>query len=369
MALTGSLVVGPDHNGRTIAIVDGIVAARAPDETPTLRCPDGEIVPGAACAHTHIYSGLVPYGMPQLAPPPENFLEILGKVCWRLDKAIDAESLQAAARDYVARALLAGTTTLIDHHESPNMIEGSLAILGEACQALGIRAVLCYGATERNFGRKEAIRGLAECCRVEASPLLRGLIGLHASFTVGDDTVREAGDLARDLETVLHVHVAEDMADVMDAQAHGSAGPLERLMSLGALVPGSILAHGVYLSADQVRAADAHRCWFVHNPRSNEGNRVGYAHMLSYSIRVALGTDGWNAAMAEEEGALARLAEQNDDAGISGRLAGGHRLVAERFGTYPEPLAPGAIGDLVVRKDGGVCHVVVRGRLSLQTAF
>ena len=243
------------------------------------------------------------------------------------------------------------------------MIEGSLAILGEACQALGIRAVLCYGATERNFGRKEAIRGLAECCRVEASPLLRGLIGLHASFTVGDDTVREAGDLARDLETVLHVHVAEDMADVMDAQAHGSAGPLERLMSLGALVPGSILAHGVYLSADQVRAADAHRCWFVHNPRSNEGNRVGYAHMLSYSIRVALGTDGWNAAMAEEEGALARLAEQNDDAGISGRLAGGHRLVAERFGTYPEPLAPGAIGDLVVRKDGGVCHVVVRGRL------
>ena len=104
MALTGSLVVGPDRNGRTIAIVDGIVAVRAPDETPTLRCPDGEIVPGAACAHTHIYSGLVPYGMPQPAPPPENFLEILGKVWWRLDKAIDAGSLQAAARDYVARA-------------------------------------------------------------------------------------------------------------------------------------------------------------------------------------------------------------------------------------------------------------------------
>ena len=108
--------------------------------------------------------------MPQPAPPPENFLEILGKVWWRLDKAIDAGSLQAAARDYVARALLAGTTTLIDHHESPNMIEGSLAILGEACQALGIRAVLCYGATERNFGRKEAIRGLAECCRVSKHP-------------------------------------------------------------------------------------------------------------------------------------------------------------------------------------------------------
>jgi cytosine/adenosine deaminase-related metal-dependent hydrolase len=362
MALTGSLVVGPDRNGRTIAIVDGIVAARAPDEAPTLRCADGEIVPGAVCAHTHMYSGLAPYGMPQPASPPENFLEILGKVWWRLDKAIDAQSLEASARDYIAHALLAGTTTLVDHHESPNMIDGSLTILGDACAALGIRAVLCYGATERNFGREEAVRGLAECCRVQASPLLRGAIGLHASFTVSDDTVREAGDLARDFGAVLHVHVAEDMADVADAQARGSAGPLERLLSLRALVPGSILAHGVHLSADQVRAGDAHRCWFVHNPRSNEGNRVGYARMLSHSTRVALGTDGWNADMAEEEIALARLAGQNGDAGFSGRLAAGHRLVAERFDTHPEPLAPGAVGDLVVRKNGGISHVVVGGR-------
>ena len=362
MALTGSLVVGPDRSGRTVAIVDGIVAARAPDATQTLHCSDGEIVPGAVCAHTHMYSGLVPYGMPQPASPPENFLEILGKVWWRLDKAIDAQSLQASARDYIARALLAGTTTLVDHHESPNMIDGSLAVLGDACAALGIRAVLCYGATERNFGREEAVRGLAECCKVQASPLLRGLIGLHASFTVSDDTVREAGDLARDFGTVLHVHVAEDMADVADAQARGSAGPLERLLSLGALVPGSILAHGVHLSADQVRAADAHRCWFVHNPRSNEGNRVGYARMLSHSTRVALGTDGWNGDMAEEESALARLAGQNGDAGFSGRLAAGHRLVAERFDTHPEPLAPGAVGDLVVRTNGGIRHVVVGGR-------
>jgi hypothetical protein len=84
--------------------------------------------------------------------------------------------------------------------------------------------------------------------------------------------------------------------------------------------------------------------------------------MLFHSTRVALGTDGWNADMAEEESALMRLAKQNDDAGVSGRLAAGHRLVAERFGTHPEPLAPGAVGDVVVRKGGCVCHVVVGGR-------
>lgn len=361
MALTGSLLVGPDRNGRSVAIVDGLVAAEAPADIAAFKCADGEITPGAVCAHTHMYSGLAPYGMPPPDPPPEDFLQILDKVWWRLDRALDPAALSASACDYIAQALLAGTTTLVDHHESPNLIEGSLAILAEACEMLGMRALLCYGASERNFGREEAVRGLAECSRVAASPLLRGLIGLHASFTVSDDTIRDAGDLARKLETVMHVHVAEDLADVEDARRRGYDGPFERLLTLGAIVPGSILAHGVHLSPEQVRVAEAQGAWFVHNPRSNEGNRVGYAKNLSQSYKVALGTDGWNADMAEEDAALTRLAAANHDDGVTGRLAAGHRLVAELFGANPEPLAPGALGDLVVRQNGRVRDVVIAG--------
>src|SRR5271166_1094956 len=363
MALTGSLVIGPDRNGRSVTVVDGRVAATAPAGVAELACPDGEIEPGAVCAHTHMYSGLAPYGMPSADRPAATFLRILETVWWRLDRAIDSEILRAAARDYAARALLAGSTTLVDHHESPNRIEGSLALLAEVCQQLGIRALLCYGATERNFGRAEARRGLAECRAVEPSALVRGLVGLHAGFTVSDETIREAGDLARELGTVLHVHVAEDRADVDDARRRGAAGPLERFLSVGALVPGSILAHGVHLSAEQVRLASAAGCWFVHNPRSNEGNRVGYAGALSAAARVALGTDGWNADMAAEEAALRRLAKQHGDASAAGRLAAGHALVAERFGCIAEPLAPGAPGDVVVRHGGKIRHVVVGGRL------
>jgi cytosine/adenosine deaminase-related metal-dependent hydrolase len=115
--------------------------------------------------------------MPAASPSPENFLQVLERVWWRLDRALDATTLRAAAMDYVARALLAGTTALVDHHESPNLIEGSLAILAEVCDQLGMRALLCYGATERNGGRDEANRGLQECRRVPASPLIRGLVG------------------------------------------------------------------------------------------------------------------------------------------------------------------------------------------------
>jgi cytosine/adenosine deaminase-related metal-dependent hydrolase len=366
MALTEPLLIGPDRHGRRIAVMDGMIAASPPEGARLLACGDGEIAAGAVCAHTHLYSGLARYGMPPAAPPPENFLQILERVWWRLDRALDAETLRASAQDYVARALLAGTTALIDHHESPHLIEGSLVILAEVCEQLGMRALLCYGATERNSGREEAARGLAECRRVPSSPLIRGMVGLHASFTVSDDTVREAGALARELATILHVHVAEDAADVDDARSRGFDGPLERLAALGALVPGSILAHGVHLSRAQVELADARSCWLVQNPRSNEGNRVGYAENLRYSNRVALGTDGWNGDMAEEEAALFRLAKLHGDDRAASRLATGHALIAERFAAAPQPLAPGALGDLVVRENGRVRHVIVGGRIVVE---
>ena len=364
--MTSSLVIGPDRAGRTVAIDAGLVAAAAPPGAPALACDTGDIAPGAVCAHTHLYSGLARHGMPPAVPPPENFLQILERVWWRLDRALDAATLRASARDYLSRALLAGTTTVVDHHESPNLVEGSLAILQEACEALGVRALLCYGATERNSGADEARRGLAECRRVRTTPLVRGLVALHASFTVSDDAVRAAGALARELSTVLHVHVAEDAADVADARRRGAEGPLERLIALEALAPGSILAHGVHLTPAEVALADAHGCWLVQNPRSNEGNRVGYPSALRHARKVALGTDGWDADMAVEEAALFRLAAANGDPSPGGRLAAGHALVAERFGTAPEPLAPGALGDVVVREGGRVRHVVVGGRVVVQ---
>ena len=289
---------------------------------------------GFVNAHTHVYSGLASLGMPPPRHAPSNFLEMLERVWWRLDRAIDARSLRAAARLYVADALRHGTTVLVDHHESPSFIEGSLDVIADACEELGIRAVLCYGATERNGGREEATRGLAECRRFIRSnrrPLVRGVVGLHASFTVSGDTIREAGDMCRELDTVVHVHVAEDGADIDDAIRRGYRGPVERLHALGGLPAGSILAHGVHLDAAQVRKTDTLGCWIVQNPRSNRHNKVGYPRALAESARVALGTDGFVSDMREETSVLFEDAlAHGEDAGVVGRrAAGGQALVAE----------------------------------------
>jgi cytosine/adenosine deaminase-related metal-dependent hydrolase len=306
-------------------------------------------------AHTHIYSGLMPLMAARAQTAPAvDFLETLRTVWWRLDRAIDARSLRAAARFYVADALSHGTSVLIDHHESPDFIEGSLDVIADACQELGMPAVVCYGATERNGGAAEARRGLAECRRfIESNrrSLVRGVVGLHASFTVSDDTIREAGELCRECGTVLHVHVAEDRVDVDDARARGYDGPLERLATLEALPPGSILAHGVHLDADQVALASAHDCWIVQNPRSNRHNRVGYPSTIRDASHVALGTDGFPSDMWAERDALrvvgAMYGEERSRLDV--RLSNGGALARERFGGSVPParaLAPATMHEV-----------------------
>ncbi|MBI5497104.1 MAG: amidohydrolase family protein [Deltaproteobacteria bacterium] len=330
-----------------------------------LDCRGTTVEPAQVNAHTHLYSGLAPLGMPAPKAPPENFLQILERVWWRLDRALDEDTLRASARYYVAHALLAGTTTLVDHHESPTFIAGSLDVLADAAHELGARLFVAYGATDRNGGPDEGRRGLEEnrrFLRHNTRPRVTGGVGLHASFTVSDETIREAGRLARELGVRMHVHVAEDGADVVDATRRGYAGPLERLAQLGALPRGSILAHGVHLSEPQVRDAESRGCWLVQNPRSNAGNRVGYARALVASRHVALGTDGWAADMAAERAGL-RVESQSAAQPLDGELwrartGGGHALAAELWRDWDDQVAR--------EPDGRARHVSVAGDVVVQ---
>ena len=94
--------------------------------------------------------------------------------------------------------------------------------------------------------------------------------------------------------------------------------------------PGSVLAHGVHLTEAEVKRAGEAGAWLVYNPRSNAGNRVGFARALAASSRVALGTDGYPADMTAERAAAVEAGV--DAATADARLACGARIAAERFG-------------------------------------
>ncbi len=236
---------------------------------------------GLVCAHHHLYSALA-RGMP--APPrtPHGFLEVLELVWWRLDRALDLEMLEWSAKLGALEALESGCTAIIDHHESPNAIEGSLKVIADACAEVGVRVSTCYGVTDRH-GADGANRGLAENDRYLREGG-RGMVGVHAAFTCSDDTLEAAAALALDHGVGVHVHVAEGIDDI-DAPA--------RLASLS--TDDWLVVHGVHLPDDH-----GMRGTIVHNPRSNMNNAVGYAAPMRFTNPVALGTDGIGADMLDE---------------------------------------------------------------------
>lgn len=378
------IVLGPDRTGLRSVFEDGrlvwegrgspparLIDAQADAPIEHLACPDAEIRPGHVNAHTHVYSGLVPYGVPLPAPWPSDFGSILERLWWRLDRALDEHTLRVSARIAIAEALLSGTSTLIDHHESPSLIDGSLSILAEEAERLGIRALLTYGATERNHGRVEARAGLDECERMirrlrqrhgheprEPSHRVDAVVGLHAGFTVSDGTIREAVALADELHVGLHIHAAESEVDVQHAQRLGYAGVIQRLDAALALGPKTILAHGIHLSPEEVVLADRRGAWFVQNPRSNRGNGVGYPRRLSLTSKVALGTDGYPSCMFDEvKVAVDEGLRYGEPADLPGaRLDAGLALAELHLG-------PGVREDRVAKGPGRALHVVVGGRV------
>ena len=241
------------------------------------------VTPGMVCSHHHLYSALA-RGMPAPPKQPTSFLEILEQVWWRLDVALDAEMLHWSAMLGAVEALQCGTTAIVDHHESPSCIEGSLSIIADACAQVGVRTNLAYGVTDRH-GADGARRGLAENERFLRAGG-RGMVGVHAAFTCSDDTLRGAAELAADLGVGVHIHVAEGADDI-------DAG--ERLQAIAA--DDWWLVHCVYLDRDLPGT-------IAHNPRSNMNNSVGYARPAARPNRIVLGTDGIGADMLEE----ARLA-------------------------------------------------------------
>jgi cytosine/adenosine deaminase-related metal-dependent hydrolase len=241
---------------------------------------DAGTTPGLVCAQHHLYSALA-RGMP--APPmtPTTFRAILEQVWWRLDSALDLQMLEWSAKLAALEALEAGTTAIVDHHESPNAIEGSLSVIADACAEVGVRVVCAYGVTDRH-GPDGAKRGLEENRRFLAGGG-RGLVGIHAAFTCGDETLEAAAGLAREFGVGVHVHVCEGPEDA------GAPARLARLAT-----PQWLLAHGVHLPTAHGLAGT-----ILHNPFSNLNNAVGYANPARFANPVALGTDGIGAGMLE----------------------------------------------------------------------
>lgn len=264
------------------------------------------VLPGNICAHTHFY-GAFARGMAIPGEAPRDFLDILGRLWWPLDKALREEDVKYSALVCLVDAIRHGTTTLIDHHASPNAIPGSLDQIAAAVKQAGVRACLCYEVSDRD-GPERAREGINEnvrfneATRSERPPRLAATFGLHASLTLSDETLAACVEAAPE-GVGFHIHAAEGVADQEDSLRKSGKRVVERLHDAGILGPRSILAHCVHIDPWEMELLRDTGTWVTHQPRSNMNNAVGTADvtaMLRGGVRVGLGNDGFSNDMFTE---------------------------------------------------------------------
>ncbi len=248
-----------------------------------------------ACGHHHAYSALS-RGMPPPMQTPSNFQQKLEYVWWKLDRALDPELVLLSALATALECARSGVTFVIDHHSSPSAVEGSLDAIAGAFEEVGIGVLPCLELSDRD-GVAASEKGLAET----GNRLAAGkpcLVGLHASFTVGNDLLAKAVGLARKYLSGIHVHVAEDPIDQETTFAQYGCRVIERFKEAGVLeFSRTILVHCLHLDKDERGILKGSPAWLVENMESNLNNRVGLFHGEGLSSRIMLGTDGMHSDM------------------------------------------------------------------------
>ena len=262
-----------------------------------IDCTGQYVTKSFAVGHHHVYSALA-RGMPAPKKAPGDFREILQYIWWTLDKALDKDTIEASALATAMACAKAGATFAIDHHASPFCIPGSLEIIAKAFEKVGVSHLLCYEVTDRN-GTDHARQGLEENARHLQEN--QGLIGLHASFTVGPETMKQAAALMQETRAGVHMHLAEDLYDQEHCLEKYGMRVAQRLREYGFLESSkTILVHCLHMDEAERALLQFSKAWVAQNMESNLKNKVGYfnGHGLDQD-RIMLGTDGMHSDMLQ----------------------------------------------------------------------
>ena len=321
------------------------------------------VMPGMINAHMHLYSTFA-RGLSPKQPPPANFVQILERLWWPLDKALNREDISYSALIPLIECIRSGTTTIIDHHESQGYQKGCLDPIEDALRKTGVRGCLCLGVSDRygkgEEGIEENIRFIKKIQkkRVSGDDLVSAMFGLHALFTVEEASLAESVAAARSLGVGIHVHVAEDAADQAVNEKKYRQRVVRRLNRAGGLGPKSLAVHCVHVNPAEMDILRNTETPAVHNPQSNMNNAVGVApviRMLAKGVLVGLGTDGMSANMRDEvrtANILHKLAARDprvffvESCGLL--LRNNAEIASRHFAKPVGSLANGSYADLII---------------------
>ena len=323
----------------------------------------GIIMPAFINMHEHIYSAMA-RGLSIKGYNPKGFLDILDGQWWTIDRHLTLAQTKYSAYNTYIECIKSGVTTVFDHHASFGQIRDSLFTIGEVAGDLGVRTCLCYEISDRDGMDKsrEAVEENAAWARhalADDSDMIAGMMGMHAQFTISDETFDYAASVKPD-GIGYHIHVAEGIEDLHDCLHKYGKRIIDRLYDHDILGPKTLLGHCIYVNRhemDLIRDTDT---MIVHNPESNMGNACGCPPTMEQvhtGILTGLGTDGYTHDMIESY-KVANILHKHSlcDANaawaeIPQMLFENNPKIANRY--FKKPLGvlkPGAAADVIVMR-------------------
>jgi len=287
-----------------VRVVGAQITAVAPHAELRRAYPDDEtwdvagqtLSPGFVNTHTHLY-GVLAHGIP-LDRAPSDFWAFLKDFWWlRVEDRLDQKMIRAATDHGCVEMLRSGVTSFYDCLEAPNSLPGCLAAQAEIVHARGLRGILSFEATER-VSKENGQLGLRE--NVEwiraARGLVSGMMCFHTTFTCSADFIRQAFDLARANDVLVHMHVSEGTHEPEYALEHFGMRTIEYYDHLGVVCDKMLASQCVQISAHEIELMAKRGVRMSHMPLSNcevGGGIAPVPDLIAAGVTVGLGSDGY----------------------------------------------------------------------------
>ncbi|MCK9443711.1 MAG: amidohydrolase [Tissierellaceae bacterium] len=259
------------------------------EELEVQRVIDGKnkvAMPGLVNSHTHIGMSLL-----------RNFADDLPLHKWLTEKIWPTEANLQSDDVYwgsllsLVEMIQSGTTAFCDMYFFMDQV-------GKGLEESGIRGVLTRGLIEEPGKSQDKLRETRELYNNwhgKANGRIKVMVAPHAPYTCSPDFLLETYNLAKELNTGIHIHLSETKKEVEDSFKLYGKSPIRHVYDLGLLDLHTIGAHCVHVDEEDMDIMKEKSLYPVNNPGSNLKLASGFApvdQMLKKGIPVALGTDG-----------------------------------------------------------------------------
>ncbi|MGH2486860.1 MAG: amidohydrolase family protein, partial [Ktedonobacterales bacterium] len=303
IAAEQTLIAGAFQAERAITIEDGFItsvrplAEVSPDETME-RFPRRLVVPGTLNAHNHSFQSML-----RGIADDCNFFDWRDKALYGYTPYMNEEAVYHGARFAFAEMIRNGVTTVCDFfyiHRDGNANDHAVI---RAARDLGMRIVLARTLYDWEGAPKEYQESIADAVSRtrELWQAYRGRHDVHvcpaphSPHAASPAMIQAGSQLAEELDTRFHIHVAEGRYERDTIRAQYGKTPMRWLESLGLAMERMTAIHCVWLEDDDIQLMGERDTRLVYNPASNMFLGDGVTRipdMLAAGVKIGLGSDG-----------------------------------------------------------------------------